>query len=72
MHEFRKAFGRSARNALGGTVGTDKFRMLRFEVAKPLHQRIVLAIGDLRTFPQIVEFIMTSDIVAKSVYCPFD
>src|SRR2546423_13503115 len=39
--------------------------MLRFQLAKLLHQSIVFAIGDLRTLLQIVEVIVTPYLVTE-------
>src|SRR5262245_21082966 len=65
MNELGKAFGGMSGNALRGAVRRDEFGMLRFQPAQLLHQRIVFAIGDLRTLLQIVEIIVPTNLVTQ-------
>jgi len=65
MNEFRKTFGRTTADALGGTVGREEFGMLFFEGAQTLDQIVVLAILNLRIVAHMVEFFVMANLFAQ-------
>ena len=65
MDHLRKAFRRPSANALCGTVGRYEFGICGFEFLKFLEQEVVLAIGDLGRVVDVIEFVVTSDLVPE-------
>ena len=65
MHKRRKALGGPAAYTLGWTVRSEEFRMLLFESAKLLEERVVFLIGDLRILFEVVKIFVTTNFVTK-------
>ena len=51
---------------LRGAVGRDQLGMGRFKLLEPLHELVVFAVADLRRGGDVVEVIMTANLVAKA------
>lgn len=72
MNEFGKAFGGTATDPLGGTVQGDVFGIFIFELAEPLKQIVILAVGNLRIVLQIVEVFVAMNLAAQVADCSLD
>ncbi len=64
MLDLRQLVDRFAADAVGGTVGRDEFRMLRFEPFEFVHQPIVLEVADLGRRQDVVQTVVATDLFA--------
>jgi hypothetical protein len=65
VNNFGKAFRGPPTHTLRWTVRSDELRMLCFKLLEILHELIVFTIGDLRSVPNVVEVIMTTNLVSE-------
>ena len=66
VDEFGKSFGRPAADALSWTVRCDQLGMFFFQLAQPVDQLVVLAIGNFRIVVKVIEVF-----VAANLFAPF-
>ena len=62
-----KTFSRAATDSQRRTIGRDQFGICFFEFVKFFEQQVVLAIRDLGRVVDVIEFVMTSNLVPSSI-----
>jgi hypothetical protein len=64
MDHLGKALRRSSADTLCGTVGGDQLGMGFFQFLEFFDKEVVLAIRDLRSIVDVIELLMTSNLVS--------
>jgi hypothetical protein len=67
VFDGRKAIQHSADDALGGRVGCDQFRVIRFQLLQLLEQSVVFCIGDLRCVEHVVLVRMVVQLLVQGI-----
>ena len=65
MLDRREPLDRLVADALRGAVGRDQLGMLGLELLEPLHQPVVLEVGDLRRRLDVVFPVVVADFLAE-------
>ena len=68
MHDLRKTLGRSAANALRGTVRSYLLGMFLLELLESLEQLVVFSVRNFGIVAQVIEIFVTANLFPQLLY----